>query len=192
MTGPSGRTSSPWTRAAILDHLPASAAVIGPDRAIQFVNRAWRDFGLANGRDESADDVGRSYVEWADTDGDALAAAAGVEDVIDGTSALFTFAYACHGPEVERWFQCIVVPLDRRTPRPVLSIHMPVGADTADRLRRAAGATSHRLAGLVMVCAWCTAKELSVTGDWVAHDPLLHPPSSLSHGICPECATGFR
>lgn len=91
---------------------------------------------MANGRDESADDVGRSYVEWADTDGDALAAAAGVEDVIDGTSASFTFAYVCHGPDVERWFQCIVVPLERRTPRPVLSIHMPIGADTADRLQR--------------------------------------------------------
>lgn len=156
------------------------------------MNRTWREFGRANGRDESADDVGRSYLEWEVTDGDARTAAVGVGDVIDGNSSLFTFAYACHSREVERWFQCIVVPLERRAPRPVLSIHMPVGADTADRLQRAADATSHRLAGLVMVCAWCTAKELSLTGEWVVHDPDAHAPASISHGICPECATTFR
>lgn len=193
---PGGRRradGSPSARAAILDRLPASAAVIGRDGAIQFVNRAWREFGLANGRDVVESDLGRSYVECGDTtDADARKVATGVDDVIRGSSSLFTFAYACNSPDEQRWFECIVVPLEHRAPRSVLTIHMPVGADTAARLRRAAEATSHRLTGLVMVCAWCAAKELSLTGDWVDHDPAQHPPSSLSHGICPDCALSFR
>lgn len=194
MTEGRGRPAgSPPLRAAILDRLPASAAVIGADGTIQFVNRAWREFGIANGRDQAADDVGRTYLTWDDDlNGDGATVAAGVSDVIAGSAALFSFGYACHSPRAERWFECIVVPLERRAPRPVLTIHMQVGADTAERLRRAAGATTHRLAGLVMVCAWCMAKELAVTGDWVEHDPTQHAPSSLSHGICPDCVATFH
>ena len=181
------------TRAAILDRLPASAAVIGRDGRIEFVNRAWREFGLRNGRGAGADDVGRTTLDWgAGADGDIRAAVAGLASVIHGESSLFTFGYACHSAAAERWFECIVVPLERHSPRPVLSIHMQVGADTADRLRRAAGATTHRLAGLVMVCAWCAAKELSLTGDWVALDARQHAPAALSHGICPACASSLR
>jgi len=183
--------SAPST-AAILDRLSAPAAVVDAAGTVEFVNSAWLAFGAANGRPDASADVGQPYRVWETADDpDAQAAAIGVGDVIDGRSALFSLVYPCHSPDEQRWFEFIVVPLERRAPRRVLSIHMPIGADTTERLRRTAGATSHRLTGLVMVCAWC-AKELSLSGDWVAHEPADHRSSSISHGICPDCATTFR
>jgi PAS domain S-box-containing protein len=46
--------------------------------------------------------------------GDARAAAAGIEAVLQGQQALFALEYPCHGPHEQRWFQMSVTPLRTR------------------------------------------------------------------------------
>lgn len=173
---------------AVLDGLPATAAIVDVDGVIRAVNRRWREFAAANGRTDVQNDIGWSYRQWiASSDPDAATAAAGVFDVITGAVDEFSFAYPCHAPFERRWFEFLVVPLRIDVPRPVLAAHMRVGERVATALAGMTREALRRLEGIVILCAWCHERRRGVTGEWTAVDGPPPGPDEISHGICPEC-----
>lgn len=101
---------------AILNSMAAHIAVIDRKGKIISVNEAWRRFARENGRKESEDCVGLNYFEIchrADSQSDTTAREAinGLQGVLDGSLHSFTFEYACHSPQEERWFLMTVTPL---------------------------------------------------------------------------------
>ncbi|MHB8763194.1 MAG: response regulator [Deferrisomatales bacterium] len=92
---------------ATLDALGAHIAILGEDGTILSANRRWSDFARRNGLAD--DQVGRNYLEVCDRargDGaeEAARAAAGLRAVAAGEAPEFLLEYACHGPDVRRWF----------------------------------------------------------------------------------------
>ncbi len=103
---------------AVLDSLHKHIALLDARGTIVSVNRAWRDFGVANGATPAeADPVGINYLEAAQAPGQApndtyaAAARAGISGVLAGTAPGFELEYPCHGPAEERWFLMRVSPL---------------------------------------------------------------------------------
>ena len=111
-----GSRSELAKRAAILDALPATIAMIDSSGTIVSVNDAWRRFALANGMPEPARGPGRNYLEVCDNAVGPEAAeirriGAGIRSVLAGDEDFFSVEYACHSPAEERWFFMTVTPL---------------------------------------------------------------------------------
>jgi signal transduction histidine kinase len=103
---------------AVLDSLRKHIALLDGQGNIVSVNRAWREFGLANGATPAqADAVGQNYIVACQPpgqvpgDAQAAAAQAGIQAVLAGTSPGFELEYPCHSPAEERWFLMRVTPL---------------------------------------------------------------------------------
>lgn len=98
---------------ATLDALPESVAVLDEVGTIVAVNRAWRDFALANGG--SAESLGASYLSVCDQaageDPSAAAAGSAIRSLLTGAGNAFECVYPCHSPERERWFSMRAVLL---------------------------------------------------------------------------------
>lgn len=179
-------------QASLLDDMPSSVAIVDTDGVIRVVNRGWREFAVANGRPDPERDIGWSYHQWVDSsDPTAAASAAGVLDMISGSVDEFSFAYPCHSPVEQRWFQFLAVPLQRRAPRPVLIAHLRVGEHVAAQLDQMTVEALRRLEGIVTVCAWCNERQIDMSGEWVGIG--RPPPDSdmVSHGICPTCLSAL-
>ena len=89
---------------ATLDSLPAHIAVLDASGEVINTNRAWDEFGLANG---SPVPVGGNYFsacESAVPDELAASVVAGLRAIASGERANFSVVYPCHGPDGERWF----------------------------------------------------------------------------------------
>ncbi len=91
------------------DALPASIAILGRDGVIFAVNRAWREFGRANGADATGTDVGVNYLEVARRAatagvGGSAEFAAALERALAGDLRPFDLEYPCHSPTEQRWF----------------------------------------------------------------------------------------
>jgi hypothetical protein len=101
----------------VLDSLQKHIALLDAHGTILSVNRAWREFGLANGATLGNDGVGGNYLDvCADSaqgspDHHAAQAQAGIRGVLDGTLAHFELEYPCHTPHAEFWFLLRVSPL---------------------------------------------------------------------------------
>ncbi|HEY8371032.1 MAG TPA: histidine kinase [Thermodesulfobacteriota bacterium] len=95
---------------ATLDALPAHIAILDETGTIVAVNRAWREFAVANGFRGTSHGVGWNYLEVCRSAtgaeaAEARAAADGIRAVMDGGRAHVRLEYACSGPSTLRWFQ---------------------------------------------------------------------------------------
>lgn len=102
---------------AVLDSLPGHVAVLDPNGVITLVNRAWREFAIANGDpDLKCSGVGSNYLSVCDADsgGDSpggRAALEGIRAVLEERRSAFAMEYPCHSPRERRWFSMHVAPI---------------------------------------------------------------------------------
>ena len=97
-----------------LDSISAHVAILDEQGQIIETNRAWREFGSANGIKVDPSCIGQNYLEICDsvsTDDfdDPAVIAAGIKQVIKGEIREFFINYPCHSPTEERWFALKVV-----------------------------------------------------------------------------------
>lgn len=92
-----------------LDGLTAHICVLDPDGVIRSVNKAWREFAVANGASPDKVGVGVNYLHvcregGVDSD-EARDAVTGLRAVLSGESTLFEMEYACASPGQRRWYR---------------------------------------------------------------------------------------
>jgi len=95
---------------ALIDALTDHICVLAEDGRILAVNRAWREFALANLPLARQADVGANYYavcEAVTGDDAAMAQEAlqGLRAVAEGRLSEFVMEYPCHSPEKRRWFE---------------------------------------------------------------------------------------
>jgi PAS domain S-box-containing protein len=91
---------------ATLDSLPAQIVVLDEHGEIIMSNRAWRELSLGSSVAPVAA-IGANYLAACDSaagDEPAARVAAGLREIIHGTSRSFTTEYPCQGPDHGRWF----------------------------------------------------------------------------------------
>jgi PAS domain S-box-containing protein len=111
--------TTPVQRAAeatmVLDSLQTHIAQLDAQGTIVSVNRAWREFGIANGAtSEQAAAVGVNYLAVCAArpdDAGARAAYEGLASVLAGTAPSFEMEFLCNSATEERWFVMRVTPL---------------------------------------------------------------------------------
>jgi PAS domain S-box-containing protein len=123
--------SVPWT--AVLDALPAHAAVLDPSGLIVFVNAAWRRFAAANGWQDEDCGLGLNYLDICarargPDAGMAGQAAAGIRAVLNGRTPEFSLDYACHTPDEQHWFRLTVAPVGPGGAKGALTLHAEITA----------------------------------------------------------------
>jgi signal transduction histidine kinase len=103
---------------AALDSVHVHIALLDAQGRVQSVNRAWKQFGLANGATpKQVDMLGMSYLDACGAahpaEGDTLASRAriGVSEVLAGRLGHFELEYPCHSATRQRWFLMRVTPL---------------------------------------------------------------------------------
>ncbi len=104
---------------SVLDSLTEHIAVLDPTGTIIAVNRAWREFALANaGSPELVSSVGLNYLEVCQegqetpVEGNPHFISDGIRDVLKGDRVEFVQEYPCHVPNGERrWFVLRVTAL---------------------------------------------------------------------------------
>ena len=115
-----------------LQALPAHIAVIGCDGRIIAVNQSWVDFARSNDAGDLPQvTVGANYLgivrQAANMDDpDAVRAAAGIEQVLNGALPQFAMEYPCHSPSKQRWFLMSVVPLSASAGSGLVISHLDV------------------------------------------------------------------
>ena len=117
-----------------LDAFPAHIAWLDRHGEILRVNRSWRDFFVASEMRQLSAGVGDNYLTICrNTQGpereQALAAATGIQAVLDAEAAEYSMEYPSHSPQHQRWFQLLASPLAKG--QGVLLMHLNI---TATRL----------------------------------------------------------
>lgn len=126
-----------------LDALADHVAILDEFGAILIVNEAWRRFGDENQLGDTGYGVGSNYIHaceqmFAD-DGDGLAVATGIREVLAGKRDRFEREYPCHSPTEQRWFFMRALRLKLSGPVRILVAHDDITekkrlADERDRL----------------------------------------------------------
>jgi two-component system, sensor histidine kinase and response regulator len=130
------------TQAAILNAMPAHVALIDPDGVILAVNDAWRCVATANALQGPDAGVGQNYLDVCErARGDcseALRAAAGIRQVLQGEVKTFAIEYHCTLPAERRWFQLTVTPAgkERRTGAVVIHVNITGRSGMTDQTER--------------------------------------------------------
>lgn len=107
---------------AILDSVPAEIAVLDGNGTITMVNQPWLKYSIDNstvpGKPAQSTIIGANYLgvcqssaETSVRSADAIRAASGIEDVINGKVARFVLEYTCDSPIQPGWYSMIVTPL---------------------------------------------------------------------------------
>lgn len=101
----------------VVDSVTEHIAVIDREGTIQFVNRAWINFGRDNNYKLHNGWPGANYLKVCDRSaaaGEASGkeAAKGIRKVMEQTVASFHFEYPCHSPVEKRWFMMSVTAFD--------------------------------------------------------------------------------
>ena len=132
-----------------LDSISAHVAILDESGFILETNRAWRNFGLANGIQIEPLCIGLNYLETCDraskeTFDEPAVIAAGIRQVFRGEIEEISVNYPCYSPTEERWFALRVVRF--RAPRfnrgvmshenitPLMRVHRELAAN-AQNLR---------------------------------------------------------
>ncbi len=118
-------------QAAILDALPAHIALLDPDGRILIVNKAWREFGLAN--DYSGKDLGMGVnyfsvcenARGVDAD-QAKCIASALHSVVSGERGIFSVEYPCNAPDQQRWFQLLASPMPQDSGYGAVVMHIDI------------------------------------------------------------------
>jgi signal transduction histidine kinase len=112
----------------VLDSLHQHVALLDRTGEIMAVNRAWVEFGLANGATpERARSIGVNYLDVCGKPGElapdpnAAAARTGISAVLSGELPSFELEYPCPRPGEQRWFLMRVSPLLGERPGAVVS-----------------------------------------------------------------------
>lgn len=92
-----------------VDALSSHIAILDATGTIVAVNKAWREFALANPPLSSNVNEGANYLTVCDTAAgeDAETAqsfAQGIRNVLEGKESFFSMEYCCHSPNENRWF----------------------------------------------------------------------------------------
>ena len=97
----------------IIDSLSAQIAIIAESGVIVETNRAWREFGAANGLAPPHDSIGQNYLDVCSSANEEAGelTAIGIRKILAGELQAFNMQYPCHSPEEKRWFVVRVVPL---------------------------------------------------------------------------------
>ena len=161
---------------ATLDTLPLNVAILDAGGGIVGTNRAWREFGRANGIETSPDTLGTSYLDVtdaaaADGDEDARRVAAGLREVLAGERDLFTTEYPCHAPTERRWFLLRAAPLVDGGDRYVVVAHLDItdrvlAERRVERQRDEMAAEHERLALLNQLLRHDVRNDLNVVTGW--------------------------
>lgn len=97
----------------VFDSLSVHVAILDDKGVIVETNRAWQEFGRANGLNDPINSVGINYLALCDqsaaTSEKAADVASGIRQVIAGTVEEFLTQYPCHSPDEERWYTLRVV-----------------------------------------------------------------------------------
>ena len=98
---------------ATIDALPSILCVLDENASIVTVNKAWREFAVANSGDSGAVNEGANYLAVCDAaasreHGSALAVANGIRDVLAGKQKSFVLEYECSTPTQVRWYEVTV------------------------------------------------------------------------------------
>jgi PAS domain S-box-containing protein len=114
---------------ATLDSLPSEIVVLDERGEVIMCNRAWTAFAAANDA-RTVTGVGANYLSVCDTATESTGAytAAGLREIISGTSREFTIEYPCHAPELERWFALCATRYDGPGPARVVVAHDEITA----------------------------------------------------------------
>lgn len=102
----------------VLDSLLEHVAVIDQQGKIVTINRAWREFSVANGGAITTSElIGANYFSVCDDAerygcADAPIVAAAIRGVLDQKLVNFDFEYTCDSPTEQRWFNMHVTPLN--------------------------------------------------------------------------------
>ncbi len=111
--------------------LDANIAILDHAGEIISVNRAWREFALANGGDPARVCEGANYLAACDraagkgSEG-ATDFAAGIRDVMTGTRDYYEQEYPCDAPGEKRWFIGRVTPFPGPGPVRIVAAHMNI------------------------------------------------------------------
>lgn len=101
---------------SVFDSRIENVAVLNKQGVIVKVNAAWKKFAAENGA-ATNENIGANYLEACNPlpnnmlDEHALAAAAGIKQVLSGELQEFAMEYPCHSPNTQRWFNMLVTPL---------------------------------------------------------------------------------
>lgn len=112
-----------------LDALPSHVAVLDDQGVILIVNRAWREFAIANDYQGDTFGVASSYLESCQEVGHGEAsrigsdAAVGIRRVLAGELLHFHWEYACQAPGEQRWFMMSVNPFNSSSGLRVIVSH---------------------------------------------------------------------
>ncbi|MEF2554571.1 diguanylate cyclase [Aurantimonas sp. A2-1-M11] len=103
---------------AVIDALTSHICVLNKHGTIIAVNRAWREFAVANSYLKERSGVGANYLTVCQSvvgqeAKDALAFHDGIRSVLQSRQDYFQLEYPCHSPAEERWFLARVSPLYR-------------------------------------------------------------------------------
>jgi PAS domain S-box-containing protein len=120
-------------RAAILNALPASVALIDASGNIAAINESWRHFGSGNGLAASSlAGVGCNYLQICDrAEGEDSAQihamASGLRRVLDGKEAWFVHEYTCDQPtQGRRWYRMMITPLSNDPGTGAVAMHLDI------------------------------------------------------------------
>ena len=116
---------------SVLDAIGADVCVVDAQGVIVAVNRAWREFGVAQGGLPERAGIGCNYLAVcerkatpaAEGAAEAVAFAAQLRDVLGGRLAGFELEYPCHSPQQRRWFLARVSRIDGSEPLRVVIAH---------------------------------------------------------------------
>lgn len=92
----------------IINALDDPVAVVDQNGDIIHVNQVWRQFCLDNDGDLSKTDIGVNYLNVLPPTSDIYA---GIQDVLSGRKASYSYSYPCPSPTEERWYVAKVAPL---------------------------------------------------------------------------------
>lgn len=116
---------------ATLEAVPASLAVLDAEGNILRTNQAWTHFAESNGASVNTCGTGSNYLAVCDAAAqdsveDSARFAAGIREVINGTSLRFSMEYACHSQSQQRWFVGYVTPFTGDIPHSVVVAHVDI------------------------------------------------------------------
>lgn len=119
-------------KAAILDALPAHVALLDLKGRILNVNRAWRDFEVADGLSGKAFDGGVDYLSACEdangVDSEVVSdVASNLRAIVNGATTPFSIEYSCGAPGEQRWFQLLASPMPRDSGYGAVVMHVDIG-----------------------------------------------------------------
>jgi diguanylate cyclase (GGDEF)-like protein/PAS domain S-box-containing protein len=111
-----------------IDALSTHLCVLDENGTIVAVNKAWRDFAMANGGLADCVGIGANYLEVcsAATGSNAdegHSFAAGIRAVLAGELQEFMLEYPCHSPQEQRWFSGKITRFHGVGPRRIVVTH---------------------------------------------------------------------